>query len=242
MKSIQTLLFLSLVFDLAAQQPPVTDSALYVQSVNNALQQYKKEVQENLHIFNGAEYLRTGHGVKGTPFFEADSILPGSIFYDGRWYENVPLQYDLVTDDVIISNYAQNNQIKLVPEKLPYFSVGQHLFVRVTADSTLPSFIKTGYYEKLYDGNMVVLARRQKLARIAGVAADSEVRYNQYNEYFVLLNNTFYKAADKSDFLSIAGDKKDLIRKYIKDQKLKFNKKREADMVSVAAYYSQLKN
>jgi len=241
MKSIQTLLLLLPALNLAAQQSPA-DSAFYVQSINNSLQSYKKEVQENLHIFNGIEYLRTGHGVKGTPFFEADSLLPGSVFYDGRLYENIPLHYDMVTDEVIISNYAQNNEIKLVSEKLLYFSVDQHLFVRITADSATPGFIKTGYYEKLYDGKMMVLAHRQKLSRTAGTASDNEIRYNEYNDYFVFLNNTFFRAGDKADFLSIAGDKKDAIRKYIKDNKLKFKKKREADMVSVAEYYSQLNN
>lgn len=242
MKSIFTLLLLSLVLNLAAQTPSVPDSSLYVQAVNNVLQSYKNEVQENLHIFNGTEYLRTGHGVKGTPFFQADSMFSGNVFYDGRFYENIPLHYNLVTDQVIINNYAKNNQIILVPEKLQYFNVIQHAFVRITADSALPSFIKTGYYDKLYDGKMMVLARRQKLPHIKGTALDNEIRYDEYTDYFVLLNNIFYRAGDKNAFLSIAGDKKEMIKKYIKDNKLKFKKTREADMVSVAGYYSQLKH
>ena len=241
MKSVHTVLLLLLASGLVAQQPS-TDSALYVRSVNNVLQLYKKEVKENLHIFNGIEYLRTSHGVKGTPFFEADSLLPGGVFYDGRLYEDVPLHYDMVTDNVVISNYARNNEIVLVPEKLNYFYAAQHLFVRITADSSLPSFIQTGFYEKLYDGKMMVLVRRQKVPRQAGIASDTELRYNEYNYYFVFMNNTFYRADDKNDFLSLAGDKKEEIRKFIKTNKLKFNKKREAAMISIAEYYSQLKN
>jgi len=243
MKSIYTFLLLSLflMFGASAQQP-LTDSALYAQSVNNALEDYKKAVQENLHIYNGIEYLRTGHGVKGTPFFESDSLLPGVVFYDGRLYENTALHYDLVTDDVVINNYTQNNEIKLVPEKLSYFYILQHLFVRITADSSLPSFITTGFYEKLCDGKLSVFARRQKIPRLSINASDNDAKYNEYNYYYVLLNDTFYRAGDKNDFLSLVADKKNEIRKYIKDNKINFNKKREVFMVQVAEYYSQLKN
>jgi hypothetical protein len=241
MKIICTILLLSFFLNLGAQQP-FTDSALYTQSVNNVLEGYKKAVQENLHIYNGIEYLRTGHGVKGTPFFESDSLLPGAVFYDGRLYENTPIHYDMVTDDVVINNYTQNNEIKLVPEKLGYFYISNHLFVRITADSSLPSFITTGFYEKLYDGKLSVFARRQKVPRQSINASDNDAKYNEYNYYFVLLNNTIYRAGDKGDFLSLLTGKKDEIRKYIKDNKINFNKKREASMVQVAEYYSQLKN
>ncbi|MEO5595450.1 MAG: hypothetical protein ABIR15_22640 [Chitinophagaceae bacterium] len=241
MKSICAFLLLTVFLKIDAQQP-LTDSAFYALSVNNATISYKKQVQENLHIYNGIEYLRTGHGVKGTPFFASDSLQNGGIFYDGRLYENIPLYYDLVTDDVVINNYAQNNQIKLVPEKVNYFYILQHLFIRITADSLLPSFITTGFYEKLYDGKLSVFARHQKIPRLSINASDNDARYAAYNYYFVLLKNTFYRTDNKSDFLSVMDDKKDAIRKYIKDNKINFNKNREASMVKIAEYYSQLKN
>lgn len=241
MKSICTLLLLGLFFGADAQQP-ITDSAFYTQSINNVLTAYKKQVQDNLHIFNGIEYLRSGHGVKGTAFFEADSLLPGSVFYDGRLYEDIPLRYDVVTDDVVIENYTKNNEMKLVPEKLGYFYVAQHLFVRITADSLLPSFITTGFYEKLYDGKLSVFARHQKIRKQSVTASENEAKYIEYNYYFAFINNTFYKSGDKNEFLALMADKKDDIRKFIKDNKINFNKKREASMVQVAEYYSQLKN
>ena len=241
MKSTYIFLLLCCFFKVDAQQP-LTDSVFYVQSVNNTLDGYKKQVREDLHIYNGSEYLRTGHGARGTPFFIADSLLPGAVFYDNRLYENIPLHYDMVTGNVVIANYAQDNELSLVPGKLSYFYISGHLFVRLVADSSLPSFISTGFYEKLYDGKFSVFAQRQKVLKQSTNAADSEARYLEYSYYFVLLNNTFYRADDKRDFLAVMAGKKDEIRKYIKDNKINFNKKREASMVQVAEYYSQLKN
>jgi uncharacterized protein YfaP (DUF2135 family) len=106
----------------------------------------------------------------------------------------------------------------------------------------MPSFITTGFYEKLNDGRMAVFARRQKIPRLAANAADNEGRYEVYTNYFVLLNDVFYQADDKSDFLSLMSKEKEAITRYIKENKINFKKKREAAMVLVAAYYAQLKN
>ncbi|MFT3933003.1 MAG: hypothetical protein QM726_05245 [Chitinophagaceae bacterium] len=211
-------------------------------SVNAVTDGYKKQVQDNLHIFNGIEYLRPGHGVKGTPFFLSDSLLTGAVFYDGNMYENLPMHYDVVSDDVVINNYSKNNEIKLVPEKLSYFLIAQHLFVRITADSATPSFIKTGFYERLYDGKMSLFARYQKSPKLSNTG-DYTTLYAEYNNYYVLLNNTFYHADSKNEFLDLMADKKDAVKRFMKSNKIKINNKNpEAAMIQVAAYYSQLKN
>ena len=241
MKCVYTLSLLLWALVTTAQQAPA-DSLLHAQAVRYLQQQYRKEVQENLHLFNGKEYLRSSHGVQGTPFFLTDSVLTGNVYYDGHLYEQVPLHYDLVTDDVITQNYAQNNELILVPEKLQYFSLQDRLFIRITADSTLPDFIKTGFYEQLFDGKMTVLAHYEKLARQTGSAADNTLKYTAYNYYFVLLNGVFYRADDKSAFISLAGNQKEAVKKFIKSNKLKFKKNKEADMVKTAAYFSQLTN
>ena len=83
MKIIFSILFLP-VFCKVTAQPALPDTAFYNQSVTNALAAYQQEMRENLHIYNGAAYLRAGHGFKGTPFFESDNLLPGAVFYDGN--------------------------------------------------------------------------------------------------------------------------------------------------------------
>jgi hypothetical protein len=219
----------------------VPDSNGRSRALANAISEYKKEVGESLHIYNGAAYLRTGHGVKGAPFFEGDSLLPGSIFYDGRLYENLLLQYDIVTGEIITRNYLQNNEISLVAEKINFFVIAGHPFVRLTADSLLPAFITTGFYERLYNGNLSVFARRQKIPRMSGNAGDSETRYTVYNNYFVLLNGSFYRTDDKDGFLHLLEDKKDAIRQFMKQNKVNFKKRREAAMEQVAAFYDSIK-
>ena len=239
MKFVCIFLLTLLLQRVSAQFAP-GDSALLSMGTHNAAEAYNDRVKGNLHLYNGTEYRRPGNGIKGIPFFITDSLVTGAIFYDGSLYTHVPLRYDMVTDDVITNNYTQDKELKLVPEKISYFLLPEHAFVRITADSTMPSFITTGLYEKLYEGKMTVLARRSKLARPLPDNINKE--YVQYDDYFVLLNNIFYKAGNSNDFLRTMEDKKEEIRKYIKEQHIRFNKNREASMVKLADYYSQLKN
>lgn len=239
MKFVCFCLAILLLQRVNAQSAPV-DSAQLSISVQHAVEVYKDQVKDNLHLYNGMEYRRPGNGIKGLPFFMTDSLLDGSVFYDGILYSHVPLRYDMVTDDLITSSYSRDRELKLVPEKISYFLFPQDSFVRISADSSLPSFITTGFYEKLVEGKMTVLARRIKLSRPLPDNINKE--YVQYDYYFVLLNNIFYRADSRNAFLDIMADKKEEIKKFIKDQHIRFNKNREVSMVKLAEYYSQLKN
>ena len=225
---------------MAAQ--PLPDSLLQAAAVNQAIASYQHTIGENLHLYNGAEYLQVGHGVKGSPFFASDSMLPASIVYDGRLYQAVPVWYDLVTDNLIIKNFTGNNVLQLVPEKVDSFTIGHHHFIRIAADSTMPAAMHTGFYEKLHGGMLPVFARREKLAVLTGRPADNEFSYKTYNYYYILLNTVFYPVNDKKQLLSLLADKANEVNQYIKTAKLNFKKRPEESLVMVAQYYSQLKN
>ena len=224
-----------------ARCQPAPDTSFYRQSVNTVLNNYKASVQENLHLYTGKEYIRPGHGMKGTPFFESDSLLSGTVFYDGKPYENITLMYDLTDDAIIINNYTGNNYIQLVPEKIDHFSVLQHKFERIKSDSATASFMRTGFYEKLFEGKMTVFVRREK--RLKNITInDTNAEYIQYDYYYIRINNSFYPVDDKRLLLNAAADKKDELKKFIKDNKINFNKDRGNALVKIAAYYSQIKN
>jgi len=54
----------------------------------------------NLRLYTGPEYVRNGIKALGYPFFQSEDALDGSFVYDGASYDHIPLQYDLVTDEV----------------------------------------------------------------------------------------------------------------------------------------------
>src|SRR5579864_3245367 len=87
-------------------QSPLSDSAMYEQSLQQAKQRYGNTMHSNLLLYSGNIYIKhstQGQKAFGSPFFIVDSTaLRGSVNYDDNLYNNVLLYYDLVDDEVIV--------------------------------------------------------------------------------------------------------------------------------------------
>lgn len=220
-----------------AQQPP--DSITYKESVSGIRQVYLNEIDDNAEIYHGSEYIRNGQKANGFPFFESDNLLAGSVSYQGTTYTGQNLYYDLVSDEIIIPNYAKNALIVLSPGKVDSFSIGTHVFVLLTSNAS-NHLARDGYYEQLYSGEPGVYARREK--KLASGTGSEEAKYIQYNTYYVRLNNVFYPVDGKSSLLDILKDQEDVLKKYIRTNKLNFKKNPESALVLSVTYYSHLKH
>lgn len=219
----------------------LTDSAFYSQSMNKAIRSYTDGAGASSNLYNGTIYQGYNHHVQGNPFF-GDALQPGTIFYDGVAYPDVPLSYDLINDQVIIPNNDKSVLIQLLRDKLAYFYSSGHLFIRIIADSSSVNFPGNGYYDNLYSGKATVLARRQKKAQVFGKAEEDLSRYVEYDHYYLLLNNRYYEVKNRGSVLDVFHDKHAEVSHFIRSNKISFKKDPADFLVRTAEYYSQLKN
>ncbi len=223
-------------------QSYMTDSAFYRQSVDNTINFYISSLGESTHLYNGAEYSYSYHGVTGHPFFETDQRVKGNVFYDGTLYTDIPISYDLTRDEVLMDNKAQGFDLRLVTDKIKSFTILNHVFVRLVRDTINKGGIEaTGFYDLLFNGRIKVLAKRRKKIEQA-FKAEEAPRFIQYNEYFVLKNDEYHKVDSKRSLLDVFGDQKDKLKKYLKKNKLNYKKNPENTIVKAADYYGQLNN
>ncbi|HEX4373138.1 MAG TPA: hypothetical protein VHZ50_07545 [Puia sp.] len=222
---------------LIAQQ--THDSTFFKQAVDHLLENYKKEMGANSLLYNGPEYVRNGRRATGFPFFESDDMLTGSINYNGVDYRNVEMHYDLVSDQVIVHEYNKAS-ISLVNEKIGYFSILDHHFLKLAQAASITG-LKPGFYELMYMGRTPLLARREKKL-IFPSNTEEEPKYTQYNFYYIKKGNNYFVVDSKNSLLDVLKDKKDLLKKYIKAEKLNFNKHFEDALKKTIAYYDQVKS
>ncbi|RZK97214.1 MAG: hypothetical protein EOO62_28400, partial [Hymenobacter sp.] len=91
-------------YQAAAQSSSNQDSVAVAAAVTAATQQYVKEVQPESVLLNGPEYVnRTSPGTIGHQFFERAEPQTGTITYRSAQFQNVPLNYDLALDQVLLS-------------------------------------------------------------------------------------------------------------------------------------------
>src|SRR6266404_779620 len=153
---IALFVFLHLSYFLNAQHY-TPDSVIYQLALNQTLAWNNYELSKSGGLYTGSLYVRDYYNVKGHPFFQTDSLRKGDIFYDGALYKNVNLLYDLSHDNLLIE-YSEETKLVLVPEKVSYFILYGHLFVR--REGSLPA--GEGFYELLFIGGIDILVKRNK--------------------------------------------------------------------------------
>ncbi|HMG92843.1 MAG TPA: hypothetical protein VK589_22455 [Chryseolinea sp.] len=181
-----------------------------------------------LGLYNGPDYTPTTITAGGHPYFSRDDFAPESIVYDGIPYRDIYLLFDAAQQRVIIEDNA-GNKICPVERKMESFTVDDHTFKRVSDIEGLP----TGFYDVLVDGKELLYARRAKYAR--GLQWKSSTDYYFFNE-----GRLFHLTNKKTVVESMTEEEKN-VRQYVRQNKLSFNNKIEASLISIVRYYSSLK-
>jgi hypothetical protein len=203
---------------------------------------YNQIFTPQLHLYNGKEY--RGYNTRfseNTPYFVNSSLFNGTVIYDGSSYQDVPMQYDMVADDLIILNYNKISKIRLIKDKVRSFTMLGHTFINLPPDSVASTGLAEGFYDLLYIGKTSVLARRTKNIQTF-YASTTETKVFSKDQYYVRKNGKYFSVSSKSSFLNQLSDKKKEIKQYIKDNRIKFRKNFENAMVKIMGYYNQLTN
>ena len=229
------------ISDIALGQKDDLDTLFVSNAKTKARTIYTEEIAGEAHLFNGVQYQEPNlHNYdKGHPYYLSDDWVDGSIFYDGQWYENISILYNINYDKVIIDHPYSHFSIELIKEKLKAFSILNHKFVRLESDSVRNSPIRTGIYDALYDGNVKVYAKRRKETREVIEARNVSIVFSENDQFFIYKNGFFFPVKSKSSVLKVFSDRKSALRKFIKKNQLKFNADRELALTESARFYDE---
>ncbi|HXB45289.1 MAG TPA: hypothetical protein VNV85_14585 [Puia sp.] len=219
------------------------DSVSSATALQNSIDFYYAFTGVNSHLYIGTEYGGYNIRIIGSPYFDTAAMQNASIYYNGTLYYNVPMLYDILNDDVIINRYNQNFRIRLAKEKISYFSLLAHTFIRIVPDSTGKALPGIGFYDRIYNGRTEVLVKRTKAVKDEPLIGNEIVsRFLQHNSYFVKKHNIYFQVGTRKSLLKLFDDRDKQIRKYLRKNKIKFRQQPENTVVKAAQYYDQLTN
>lgn len=222
-------------------QISISDTALYRSAQSNVIQLYIDSIKENLHLYNGTEFTAAYRSSAGHPFFEYSEPQTGNVFYDGIFYPGMRLSYDLVHDELIFVTPSKNLNVKLITQKINWFAIQNHLFVRVSENNNAVNSPPVGFYELAYEGIYSVLIKRKKYFNQA-TREDNISKFMQSVNYYVRKENAYYEIDSKRSLLAVCKDHKAEVSKYMQREGLNFKKDPANTTSKVIEYYSQLKN
>ena len=234
---VLTLLQLFLFCSIQAQSSSVSNS--FDSIMNKAYQLYTLNRGGNLLLYNGVEYAYSYPQITGHPFFLTDTFQLSTLLYDGILYQDVPLAYNIVTNNVVIKN-KNNLLIQLVPEKVGSFLFLNHFFISLTPAIIKKEIIQPGIYEVYNYNAIMVLIKHQKVIQRASNAADLD-HFTNYDDYFIKKDDNYFIVKNNDALLTIFGDKSSEIKAYLHQNHLNFKKHPDNAVLKAAAYYAQLK-
>ena len=235
-----------------AAQAQSADSIQTNAALASVINFHNSVLKENIHLYNGWQDPGYNHLAIGHPYFMADSIQVGNVYYDDTYYPNVSMLYNLVNDDVIIVQYAVTRdttdseykttlRMDLVRNKIQSFSLPGHEFMRLHADSAAIG-MPEGFYERMYNGKTKLFVKRVKLYVEEVKGNELERRYDLTTTYYIFKNGKYNNIRSKKGLLALLKDKKNELNAFIRSNKKRFKRNKELMIFETTKYYDQLAN
>ena len=180
--------------------------------------------QDHLGLYNGKQYIDTDKNVlydnEKHAYFKSSDFLKGNLIYDNQTYYNSYMQYNLETDDLVISLKSDraDSVIKLIKDKVDKFDIDGHKFIKIKGFSEKPKGIN-GFHEVLLENTSLRLLKRHEKNRQKKVKQLGRRRHLYYlfmssNNYGVLMGSDYKRINSKSDIIKLFPDLRKEINNY----------------------------
>lgn len=230
---ISLLLISTAFFHISHAQSIREDSTFLQEAQMHAIDLYTKNMGTQSHLFNGSEHIVYNSIAKEHPYYQAD-WSDGIVFYDGELYESIPLLYDLSTDKLIIEN-ANGRPLQLISEKIKYFILDGHTHVYLPEDKIIK-----GFYDLLYNGEIKIYARRKKTLQKNISGTELEIKFKETVRYYLSKNENYILIRNKKDVLSALLDQKTELKRFVRENHLRFKSNLEVALTRMAQFYDQI--
>ena len=209
---------------------------------NAAIGQFNKAIGQQSLLYNGPAY-DPGRLIKNNPNYkDTAEANPGSIVYYGFAYKNIPLLYDIYQDVVASVWVDGESKYSFLTDKVSEFNLMGHHFIRLSPDSAGRKVLKGGFYDDVYTNKLQVLVKQVKIVHVTGAFVGPTDFYETHTYYYLKKGGLYYEISGEGDLLSVLKDHENELKKYIKDNKIKFSNEPEQAMVLLAGYYDKLTN
>jgi hypothetical protein len=227
-------LCLAMFCQAATGQDSAPDSAFTKSAYNNAISYYHKYTDKQSRLYNGFLHIGYSHKIEGHAYFQGNEWQKGTVVYDGIVFPDVLMLYDLYKDELVIQHFHRL-MLTLHNEKVKEFSFGNSRYIRFERDSTKKSTLATGFYQEMYKGNLIFLAKRQKILEetITDVLVQ---KFIPYNFYYVYKDNTWHNVKNWKDLKGILKEKSKEVRQHLRKNGIKFRKNKEQAILLAVQY------
>jgi len=181
-----------------------------------------KQSYSRYHLFNGREFVPHNLSAVGSPNHANLVMLDhSSVVFDGFFYNDIPLLYDLVIDQLVTIHPERKVEIYLEKHLVDWFSIQRDQFVRI---GDVQSELAPGFYQLVYQGeNYICYAKHSKEVRRYASGTILEHRFFETVTYYLRIgDDPFRVVKSQKELLSLADDHRRAIRRALRANGLSF--------------------
>ena len=207
---------------------------------NNTLQLYEAYTGPQAAIYNGPEYIPFLFKREGTTFYDSDTLTAGWISYDHHLYSEIPIQYDVTREQVVILNFDKRSRLFLENSLIDSFYYSGHTFINLS-QNTDQGLNTTGFYEIAVRGEISVFVLRKKTFKET-IKDNQVVRvFNNNDRIFLKKRDKYFEVKNKDDVFRVIGDKRNEVKSEMRRLQIKMRRKNfEEAVLAAVKIYDQL--
>ncbi|GAA4272169.1 hypothetical protein U6A24_11735 [Aquimarina gracilis] len=184
--------------------------------------------REYTGLFNGKKYIDTDINkifANRHPFFLSDKVLLGTIIYKGQTYYDIPLKYNLETDNLLVSLKSKSSTaiLELIKSNISHFEIEGFEF-RSLKNIGNTKEITRGFYQIVYENSDMTLYKKLKKNRKKRIEdlGGSKIYFEFIKEYTYILfyDSTYHVVKSKNDIIEIFPDTKQDVKLYYGNNKI----------------------
>jgi len=190
-------------------------------------------------LLNGRIWRNQHSKAVGDQFFLSNMFLKGSVFFNGRRFDNLDLLYDIYSDELLLRSVSYPVIImnkEMVDSFILVFDNRNYPVINAGNDS--PGVLR-GYVNIIYEGPSTLYVKYKKNIQPLAVDGRYDLFHSDHSVY--LKKGEEIVAVGKKELLNLLEDKRKEIRLYLKSNSLKLRQKDPETYIPVLRYYDSLK-
>lgn len=223
----------------AGAQSIAPDTAVYMPGVDSAIAVYQRFRGDESNLYAGLAQEPYNLTTKDYPFFGVNQWYVGSVCYDGTLYKNAVMKYDLVKNQLLVQNMANQDAFYLFSPRVRYFTLGDRLFINIQQNGN-KNAPPAGFYEVLCKGPITLLEQHSKAYQETITTTTVEQRFDEKSRFYALKDQVYYPLSGMKSLYALTGNLKAQLHKELRKQHIKPRQDLRLALVTVAQSYNQL--
>ena len=208
---------------------------------------YNSRIDPSFELINGRGYFPYYYRSQLKPVLFLEKTHQSSVTINGRRFENVTLDYDTFTDEII---YIDSSRICIFAplrvainkdnvDRAEFYDGIDSISLRYFTKETVPLFnLKEGYYEVVSESKSKYLIKHSSiLKKIPGID-----EYIYTTTGYADTGSGYIKITKRKNFIMMFGNRGNEVRKYMESMGIKFKKMSKPEIMNVLNYYDSLEN